>query len=140
MILLDTVAFCEPGKRQPDTAVIRWLDALDENDLFVSVVTIGEIEKGIAAVLTRDPLRARRPRRWLDETMADYEGRVLPLDLESAVIWGRDLHRRRETSPDLLIAATALRHGLTVATRNVRDFAPTGVAVVNPWLAGAGTV
>lgn len=63
---------------------------------------------------------------------------MLPFDPEAATIWGRDLHRRRETSPDLLIAAIALRHGLTVATRNVRDFAPTGVAVVNPWLADTG--
>ncbi len=97
------------------------------------MVTVGEVERGIVELVPRDPLRARRLRVWLEEAVADYSDRVLPLDLEAARLWGRDLHRRRETSPDLLIAATALRHGLTVATRNVRDFAPTGVPVVNPW-------
>jgi predicted nucleic acid-binding protein len=71
--------------------------------------------------------------------VVDYGNRVLPLDLEVAMIWGRDSYRRRETSRDLLIAATALRHGLTVATRYVRDFAPTGAAVANPWLADTAT-
>jgi toxin FitB len=133
VILLDAVTFCEPGKRRPDPTAISWLAGFARGELCVSVVTVGEVERGIAELVPRDLLRARRLRVWLEEAVAEYGDRVLPLDLEAARLWGRDLHRRRETSPDLLIAATALRHGLTVATRNVRDFAPTGVPDVDPW-------
>jgi toxin FitB len=133
VFLLDTVTFCEPTKRRPHEAAVRWLAAMRERTFYLSVVTVGEVERGIAVAAPQHPLAARRLRRWLEGAVAEYGDRVLPLDLEAARLWGRDLHRRRETSPDLLIAATALRHGLTVATRNVRDFAPTGVPVVDPW-------
>jgi toxin FitB len=133
VFLLDTVTFCEPTKRRRNEAVMRWLATMEERTFYLSVVTVGEVERGIAAAAPQHPLAARRLRRWLEESVAGYGDRVLPLDLEAARVWGRGLHRRCETSPDLLIAATALRHGLTVATRNVRDFAPTGVPVVNPW-------
>lgn len=119
-------------QRQRNPNLIAWLQAVREGDLFLSVITIGEVERGIAAVLPRDPAFAQRLVVWLDEVLRRFAPRILPVDLATARRWGRLAAARGHAGADLLIAATALEHGLTVATSNTRHFVDTGVAMVDP--------
>ena len=100
---------------------------------FVSVITIGEIERGIARQRATDPDFAAALATWLDRVLALYGERVLPLDLQIARRWGQLSAALGNDSADLMICATALEHGLTVVTRNVSDFKPTGVATLDPF-------
>ena len=131
--LLDTVVLSEMRKRQGDPNVLRWLDGKAAELLFISTVTIGEIERGVETARRRDPTFAETLGLWLEELIDAYADRILPVDLVIARRWGQLTARLGHAGIDLLIAATALEHGLTVATRNVRHFAPTGVAVENPF-------
>ena len=131
MILLDTVVLSELRKRRPRPEVVGWLRAQRPDELFVSVLTLGEIERGIARV--SDLAFARSLTRWLDDLLAFYADRVLPVTPKIARRWGRLSAQLNHDGADLMIAATALCHGLTVATRNERHFAPTGVPVINPF-------
>lgn len=133
MFLLDTVVVSELRKRQRDPAVVAWIAAQRTADLFVSVVTIGEIERGIALQATRNRVFAEALRIWLDKVLSLYADRILPFELGCARRWGRLSAAIGNKTADILIAATALEHGLTVVTRNVDHFAPTGVPVVNPF-------
>ena len=132
MFLIDTdvLSALRRGLRHPGAA--RWLRDQRASDLHLSVVTIGEIERGIEQQQGRDPLFARELAGWLDRVLAWYGDRVLPVDLATAQRWGRLSARLGYESADLLIAATAMEHGLTVVTRNVRHFEPTGASVLNP--------
>lgn len=136
MFLIDTdvLSALRRGERYP--AVARWLAAQRSSDLYLSVVTIGEIERGIERALTRDPTFARALSGWLDRVLAWYGDRILQVDLPTAQRWGRLTAVLGHESADLLIAATALEHGLTVVTRNVRHFQPTGVSLLNPFAEG----
>lgn len=133
MFLIDTdvLSALRRGERHP--AAARWLTAQRSSDLYPSVVTIGEIERGIKRELTRDPAFARALSDWLDSVLAWYGGRILQVDLSTAQRWGRLTAVLGHEGADLLIAATALEHGLTVVTRNIRHFEPTGVPVFNPF-------
>ena len=102
-------------------------------DLYLNMVSLGEIERGITRPRRRDPAFARVLDAWLDNVMALYHTRILDVDLSTARRWGRLSATLGHESADLLIAATALEHGLTVVTRNVRDFEPTGVPVLDPF-------
>lgn len=133
--LLDTCVVSETYKENPEKAVTDEVSALG-NDAYISVITIGEILKG-----ARQLAPGRRQRRLLarlDKLQDDLGPRILPVDLEIARLWG-DLtaHAQRQgrqiAAPDGLIAATARCYGLPVMTRNVGDFIPAGVEVVNPW-------
>jgi predicted nucleic acid-binding protein len=106
-------------------------------DLFISALTIGEIERGLAQQPQRNPAFADALASWLDIVPRTYEGRVLPADTAVARRRGWLSHQVGNRGPDLAIAATALEHGLTVVTGNVSDFQPTGVAVLNPFIAPA---
>jgi predicted nucleic acid-binding protein len=97
------------------------------------VISVGEVEKGIERQRTAEPAFADTLASWLDWILSVYGDRILPFDLGSARRWGRLCASLGNESADLMLAATALEHGLTMATRNVSDFAPTGVAVVNPF-------
>ncbi|MBF0333369.1 MAG: type II toxin-antitoxin system VapC family toxin [Alphaproteobacteria bacterium] len=135
MFLLDTVVLSElrkhPGQRNRN--VVAWIAKIPSQDLFVSVVTIGEIERGIERQRgTGDPF-ADELATWLDVVLRAYDGRILPVTVPVARRWGRLSQRLGNKGLDLAIAATALEHGLTVVTRNVSDFTPAGVAVVNPF-------
>lgn len=136
MFLIDTdvLSALRRGERHPQVA--RWLRARRSSDLYVSVVTIGEIERGIERELTRNPEFARALSDWLDRVLAWYGDRILQVDLPTAQRWGRLTAALGHEGADLLIAATALEHGLTVVTRNVRHFQPTGVSLFNPFVQG----
>ena len=125
----------EARKRRANPGVMGWLRAKDADTLFVSAVTIGEIERGIARQRTLDPGFAEALASWLERLIEDYEDRILPVDARVARRWGQLAARVGHHGADLLIAATALEHGLIVVTRNVRHFAPTGVPAEDPFSA-----
>lgn len=135
--LLDTSVVSELVKKSPHLPVLKWIGEQDEATLYLSVVTIGELEKGIA----RLPASARKARlqSWVRRDLVERFGeRLLAVDLQAATRWGAysgESEKRGQPLPviDSLIAATASVHGLAVVTRNVEDFERCGVACVNPW-------
>jgi predicted nucleic acid-binding protein len=133
MFLIDTVMISELRRRQRDPGIVAWFERQRTTDLFVSVISIGEIERGIAQQRATDPGFAGSLAAWLDRLLALYGERVLSFDLQTARRWGALSAALGNESADVMIAATALEHGLTVVTRNVSDFEPAGVAVLNPF-------
>ena len=133
MYLLDTDVLSALRRRERSPDVVRWISDQRTTDLYLSVVSVGEIERGIVRRRRRDPEFARVLAAWLDDVLALYRERILAVDLSTASRWGRLSGVLGHEGADLLIAATALEHGLTVVTRNVRHFAPTGVRVLNPF-------
>lgn len=135
--LLDTCAISEYAKRAPNRNVIAWLDAQDEASLFISVITLGEIEKGILKLRATDAHRSQKLTAWLGLVEQRFYGRILPLDSASLHVWAQlSANAELAGTPlpvmDGLIMATAQCHGLTVVTRNVQDFAHYP-QVLNPW-------
>jgi len=131
--LLDTNVLSETRKRQPEAGVANWIAATPPDRLHVSVLTLGEIEQGIARVRGRgDQSQAAALERWLRDVQAGFEDRVLPVTLPVAAAWGRQQYTRPLPVIDALLAATARVRGLTVVTRNVKDFEVAGVQVLNP--------
>jgi toxin FitB len=133
MFLIDTVTISELRRRQRDPRVVAWFERQRTTDLFLSAISIGEIERGISQQRATDPGFAGSLADWLDRVLALYGERVLPFDVQTARRWGALSAALGNESADLMIAATALEHGLTVVTRNVSDFEPTGVAVLDPF-------
>jgi predicted nucleic acid-binding protein len=133
VFLIDTMVLSELRLRQRDPGVVAWIGKQRSEDCFLSVVTIGEIERGIARKRTTDHGFAQRLDGWLRELLRLYGDRVLPVDMGVARRWGLLSAEMGHDGADLLIAATALERGLTVVTRNLRHFAPTGVSIINPW-------
>ena len=131
--LLDTCVLSEARRRS--APAVAWLQAADPVTLFLSVITVGEIAKGIVVRERTDPLAAVSLGRGLDGIRNIYTDRVLPIDDAVATAWGHLMARRILPVPDGLIAATARVHNLTLVTRNVAGCADTGVDVVNPWAA-----
>ncbi len=132
MFLIDTMVLSELRLRQRDPGVVAWIGRHRSEDCFLSVVTIGEIERGITRKRTTNQGFAQRLDGWLDQLLGLYGDRVLPVDVGVARRWGLLSAEMGHDGADLLIAATALEHGLTVVTRNLRHFAPTGVSIVAP--------
>jgi toxin FitB len=133
MFLIDTVTLSELRRRRRDPMVVAWFERQRTTDLFLSVISIGEIERGIARQRTIDPGFADALAVWLDRVLTLYGERVVPFDLPAARRWGALSATLGNDSADLMIAATALENGLTVVTRNISDFEPTGVAVLDPF-------
>lgn len=133
MFLIDTMVLSELRRRQRNAGVVAWVREQRQEDCFLSVVSIGEIERGIARKRVNDPAFAAQLGGWLDQLLRLYGDRLLPVDVGVARRWGQLSPSVGHDGADLLIAATALDHGLTVVTRNLRHFEPTGVATVNPW-------
>ena len=133
MYLLDTNVVS--ALRHPDRhpAPTLWLKDQRASDVYISVVTFGEIERGIAQQISRNPDFAHDLAQWFERTLAWFADRVLPVDVATARRWGRLSADLGHDSADLIIAATALEHGLTVVTRNIRHFHPTGVPVLDPF-------
>jgi|ERR1044072_4146058 predicted nucleic acid-binding protein len=133
MYLLDTNVVSELRRPRPHGAVLAWLRATPETDLYISAVTIGELQAGAEITRGQDPVKAAEIESWIDRLAATHN--VLPMDGVSFRRWARLMHRRTEAlSEDAMIAATAAVHNLTVVTRNVRDFGPFGVETLNPFL------
>lgn len=137
MLLLDTNVVSELRKVRlgcADQHVARWADSVAATDLYLSVITIQELEIGVLLVERRDPTQGATLRAWLNgHVLPAFEGRILDVDTAIARRSARLNVPEPRPVRDGLIAATALVHGMTVVTRNVADFAPTGVAVLNPW-------
>lgn len=133
MYLIDTMVVSERSKEAASKGVQDWLQSVKFKDVFISVVTIGEIQRGIHKLEMLEGRPARRHRAWLDQTLLEYSGRILPITLDIAKRWGPLTHDMRHTNPDLFIAATALEHDLTLVTRNLRHFEPTGAKLFNPY-------
>ena len=135
--LIDTCVVSELVARRPEPAVVRWIDSVDEERLFLSVISIGEIKKGVEKLV--DSRRKRALAEWLeDDLLIRFKGRILPIDARVMLTWGEltaelERHGRRMPAIDSLLAAIALPWELTLVTRNEDDFAHSGVAVVNPW-------
>jgi hypothetical protein len=135
--LLDTCALSEYVRKAPAPEVIRWLDEQDEASLFISVISLGEIEKGILKLRASDPRRSQKLTAWLGKVEQRFAGRILPLDAAALHVWGQiaattELSGQPLPVMDGLLMATAQCHGLTVVTRNVQDFT-LYPQVFNPW-------
>lgn len=139
--LLDTCAISDLNKPECPEALRRLIEATDEAALFLSAITIGEIQKGVS---TMPPgKRQHELRVWLSFILSSFHDRILPVTAETSVIWGETTAKCQESghtlhASDGLIAATAIQTSLIVVTRNVSDFEPTGVSLINPWV-NAGT-
>ena len=132
--LLDTNVLSETRKRQPAAGVANWIAETSPTHLHVSVLTLGEIGQGIARILNRgDRQQAAALERWLSGIETGFEDRVLPVTLPVAEAWSRQQYAHPLPVIDGLIAATARVHGMTVVTRNVKDFELAGVQVLNPF-------
>ena len=136
--LLDTSVISELVKKNPRRQVVDWIDGQEESTLFLSALTVGDLEKGIAKL----PASARKRKllSWVRRDLAErFGGRLLPIDVRVAARWGAitgESEKRGRPLPviDSLIAATALVHDLQIVTRNIRDFERCGVACVNLWV------
>ena len=132
MYLLDTNVVSELRRSRPHGAVLKWIADVPPEHLFLSAVTIGEIQAGIEITREQDSAKAEELESWLNNVLASYG--VLPLDASAFREWARLMHRSSATlSEDAMIAAIAAVHRLTVVTRNVRDFDTLGVEVHNPF-------
>jgi toxin FitB len=135
--LLDTNVISELRKPRPHGAVTAWIASVDDDQLHLSAVTIAEIQAGIEITRDQDAAKAVEIEAWLDLISASYN--VLPMDPATFRAWAKLMHRRSATFyEDAMIAATAQAHNLTVVTRNVGDFKPFGLRVLNPFKAVAG--
>lgn len=132
--LLDTNVLSETRKRQPAAGVTDWIAATPPEGLHVSVLTLGEIQQGITRIRERgDDEQADVLERWLRDVERGFADRILPVTLPVASAWGRQQHTQPLPVIDGLIAATAKVNGLTVVTRNAKDFERSGVQVLNPF-------
>ena len=138
--LLDTNIPSEMTRPRPQPSVCEWLDDADDDQLYFSVVSLGEILKGVT--ILPESKRRGELQQWLDERLRPwFQGRILPVNERIAERWGLlagecQLRGRPLKVVDGFIAATALEHGLTIVTRNVKDFAGLGIMIFNPWAVG----
>ncbi|MCC7267498.1 MAG: type II toxin-antitoxin system VapC family toxin [Caulobacteraceae bacterium] len=132
MFLLDTNVISEVRKLRPHGGVLAWLDRTPARQLHICTATIGELQFGAESARRQHPEKARAIEAWIDGLPMGFA--VLPIDIDAFRIWARLIHGRPQHHlVDALIAATALAHGLTIATRNVKDFEPFGVPILNPF-------
>lgn len=132
--LIDTNVISELRKGRRANAKVRaWFGAIDTGALYLSVLVVGELRRGVEGLRRRDPAGAAHLDRWLHELVESYAERILPLDIAVAERWGRLDVPDRVSPVDGLLAATALVHALTLVTRNVRDVQRTGVRHVDPF-------
>ena len=132
MYLLDPTVGSELRKQRPHGGVVAWLQSIDDAQLYLSAVTLGEIQAGIELTREQDPRKAEEIETWLELVAGAYN--VLPMDAATFRAWARLMHRKSDTLyEDAMIAATAKVHGLMVATRNVSDFNALGLDVFNPF-------
>jgi toxin FitB len=132
MYLLDTNVVSEVRRARPHGAVVAWLESVGDDDLHLSAVTIGEIQAGIEITREQNQDKAAEIEGWLEQVAESYN--ILSMDARTFRTWARLMHRKPDRLvEDAMIAATATVHGLTVVTRNVRDFDGLGVRTFNPF-------
>lgn len=135
--LLDTNVLSESVRERPNQLVTQWLNQQRRDELAISLVTLAEVQHGV--LLTQDAAHARKLSSWIDEDiLPSFADRILPITLDITINWLDLLRaftaRRQNRAPaDLFLAATAYVHGLTLVTRNIRDFTDTGITAYNPW-------
>ena len=131
--MLDTNVVSELRKPKPHGAVQAWFRGIEEAQLFLSAVTLGEIQAGIELTRRQDLAKAQAIELWLDQLAAAYH--VLPMDAAAFRTWAKFMRQQSNTvDEDAMIAATAHRHDASIVTRNTADFDPCGVPVINPWI------
>jgi len=135
--LLDTCVISELIKKIPEQKVMVWIDSQDELDLYLSVITFGEIQKGISRL--DDQVKKQKIQFWLEELKERFYGRILGLDLDTLLIWGKTTGKLSKNglgvpSIDALLAATATQHKLCLVTRNTDDFKHCEMQLFNPWI------
>ncbi len=132
MYLLDTNVISELRRPKPHGGVVAWLETVADEHLYVSAVTLGELQAGVEITREQDPEKATRIEAWVDSVA--QTSNVLPMDAQTFRVWARLMHHRSsELIEDAMIAATATVHRLTVVTRNSKDFTPLGVQTLNPF-------
>lgn len=138
MFILDTNVVSELRKvrlGKADEHVARWADSVNASDLYLSVITVQELEIGVLLAERRDPVQGAAFRSWLSaHVLPAFDGRILPVETAVAIRSAKLQAPAPRPVRDGLIAATALVHGMTIITRNISDFEPTGVALLNPWM------
>ncbi|HXR97340.1 MAG TPA: type II toxin-antitoxin system VapC family toxin [Terriglobales bacterium] len=131
--LLDTNVLSETRRKRADPGVIQFLVGADPDSLFLSVINLGELHRGVVMQRREDPSAARLLATWVRGIELNFADRVLSVSPEIAIIWGTLSAAGNPPVADTLIAATALHHGLTLVTRNIKSVAKTSVAILNPW-------
>lgn len=131
--LLDTNVISETRRSRPDTGVIAFLSAATAEGLFLSVLTLGELRKGVALKRRVDPLAASDLGTWVEGIATNFADRILPIDTATALRWGELSAVGTPPVIDMLIAATALSRDLTLVTRNTKDFRSSGALLLDPW-------
>lgn len=134
--LLDTCTISEPKQKLPNKKVLEWIDAQDESKLFISVLTIGEIRKGITRL--ESGRKKAELEKWLEKLRIRFSRRILPLSEKTFLVWGKmygEFERKGIVRPafDSLLEATALEHDMIFVTRNVKNFQDSQVTILNPW-------
>jgi hypothetical protein len=132
--LLDTNVLSETRKKKADAGVMAFVEAADSASLYLSVLTIGELRKGVAAKKRTDPAAAKSLAAWVEGLEFGFADRILGIDAATARMWGDWSGERPRPVVDTLLAATAVQHGLTLVTRNTRDVEGIKVRVHNPWV------
>ena len=135
LLLLDTNIVSELSRSRRDPSLAAWWEQVDAGQLYISVLTLGELQHGIERLRHRDADRAERIARWADELRAEFENHILPIDVATAQLWGELSTDRSRPVVDTLIAATAIVHGMMLVTRNLRDMRGLPVELVNPFTA-----
>ena len=131
--LLDTNVVSETRKRRASSQVLAFLTSLPSTSMHISVLTLGEMRRGVAMKAETDPILAAEFADWLSDAKRFYDDRILPVTGEVADQWGKMSADRSRPVADTLIAATALVHDLTLVTRNERDFVGLNLRLINPW-------